>query len=59
MRAEEPLQVGNACTRNVLLWESDVELHPVESGDLSEIQVSRNGTESGSPRFRTALTHIS
>jgi hypothetical protein len=40
MRAEEPLQVGNACTRKVLLWESDEKLHPVESGDLSEIQLS-------------------
>ena len=40
MSAEEPLQVGNACTSKVELWESDEKLHPVESGDLSEIQVS-------------------
>jgi hypothetical protein len=40
MSAEEPLQVGNACTRKVPLWESDEKLHPVESGDLFEIQVS-------------------
>ena len=32
--------MGNACTRKVLLWESDEKLHPVESGELSEIQVS-------------------
>jgi hypothetical protein len=32
--------VGNACTRKLLLWESDENLHAVESGELSEIQVS-------------------